>query len=187
MTSERLPETPLTFRAVYDGYFDFVWRFAALDGVPSAALEVVVRHVFVVVHRHLGGFDGSVALKIEIARVTRNVVRSYLSTQFRLLSGELPTAELSGSGELGPPELLEQKSASQLLDVILGRMTERQREAFILCEIEGLSALETAEALSVSEATLQLRLREARKVFQAVSAHVRAQRFWLTRERGNQS
>jgi RNA polymerase sigma-70 factor (ECF subfamily) len=188
LASEGLPEAPPTFRVIYDGHFDFVWRFAANRGVPQSSLDDVVQEVFVVVHRQLVGFEGRSALRTWIAGITRNVVRSYLRKRGNQSPGEpLESDELYPSDELGPAEVLEKKSASELLDMILDKMSELQREAFILCEIEGLSAVETAEALRVNENTLRTRLHDARKVFNAVSARLRAQRFWVTREGGNES
>lgn len=182
-----LTETPPSFPAIYEEHFDFVWRFAANRGVPQASLDDVVQDVFVVVHRQLSGFGGRSALRTWLASVTRNVVRSYLRRHGNQSPHEpLGATELYASDDLGPAAVLEKKSAGELLDLILDKMTDLQREAFILCEIEGLSADETAEALYVSENTLRTRLHDARKVFNAVSARLRAQRFWGAREGGNQ-
>lgn len=183
VASERSSEPTPTFRIIYETHFDFVWRFAANRGVPQSSLDDVVQEVFVVVHRQLSGFEGRSALRTWIAGVTRNVVRSYLRKRGNQSPGEpLENDELYASDDLGPAEVLEKKSASELLDLILDKMSDLQREAFILCEIEGLSAVETAEALGVNENTLRTRLHDARKVFNAVSARLRAHRFWVTRE-----
>jgi RNA polymerase sigma-70 factor, ECF subfamily len=170
------------FRAVYDAHFDFVWRFAANRGVPQSALDDVVQEVFVVVNRQLAGFQGQSALRTWIAGITRNVVRGYRRKRSNATTGEpLGDDDVYPSQLPTPAEALEHKSAGQLLDVILARMTELQREAFILCEIEGMSAVEVAEALSANENTVRTRLHDARKVFDAVSARLTAQRTWTTR------
>ena len=185
--SESLTETAPTLRALYESYFDLVWRFAANRGVPSSSLEDVVREVFEVVHRQLGGLAERPATRTWVAGVTRNVVRNYLRQHSSWSSEELlSNNELYYAGDLGPAEALERKSPGELLDVILQKMTDLQCEAFILCEIEGLSAVEAAEALYVREDTLRARLRDARKVYNAISARLRAQRFWVAREGGNE-
>lgn len=173
MTSERLPETPLTFHAVYDGHFDFVWRFAAHCGVAPSALDAVVREVFALVHAQLDGSEQAAALRVGIAAVTRNTVRSHLRKRGKPAPGQ--TRDLS-----------EPESAGELVDSILSQMPELQREAFVLSEIEGLSSSETAAALGLNEPTLRVHLHDARRVFNSLSAELRAQRFWVTRERGNQ-
>jgi RNA polymerase sigma-70 factor (ECF subfamily) len=171
----------LDFRAVYDAHFDFVWRFAANRGVPQSALDDVVQEVFVVVSRQLTGFQGNSALRTWIAAITRNVVRGYRRKRSNAATGEPLEDDEHASALPTPSEALEQKSAGQLLDLILARMTELQREAFILCEIEGMSAVEVAEVLSANENTVRTRLHDARKVFDSVSARFTAQRAWTTR------
>lgn len=176
------PASP-DFRAVYEEHFDFVWRFAALRGVPQAALDDVVQEVFVVVHRKLHDFEGRSALRTWIAGVTRNAVRGYLRKRGNQSEGvPLEDDELIASDDMGPSEALEHKTAGELLEMILSRMSELQREAFISCEIEGLSAIATAEALGVNEHTLRTRLHDARKVFNVLSARVAAQRTWNWRK-----
>ena len=57
---------------------------------------------------------------------------------------------------------------------MLAKMSDVQREVFILCEIEQLSSVEVAEVLGVNENTVRTRLREARKSFEAGVARFRA-------------
>jgi RNA polymerase sigma-70 factor, ECF subfamily len=168
---------------VYDEYFDFVWRFAVARNVPTSSLEEVVHDVFLAVHRQLGGFEVRSELRIGIARVARNVVQRYLRKPAPQSPLEpLVRDEPSPGVGAGAGDALHEKSASQLLDIILDKMSESQREAFILRDMEGLSMSETAEALGVNENTLRVWLYDARKVFNSVAALLRAQRFWVTRE-----
>ena len=184
-TEPQPDQTAPRFRAVYQEHFDFVWRFAAHRGVPQAALDDVVQEVFLVVHRKLDAFEGRSALRTWIAGITRNAIRGYLRKRGNQLEGvPLDNDDVYPSDTLGPVEALEHKTAGEILDVILSRMSELQREAFILCEIEGLSAVATAEALGINEHTLRTRLHDARKVFNAISARVAAQRTWSWRKYG---
>lgn len=184
--ADRPSSTPRSFRSVYDEYFDFVWRFAVARNVPTSSLEEVVHDVFLAVHSQLGGFEVRSELRIGIARVARNVVQRYLRTPAPQSPLEpLVRDEPSPGAEAGAGDALHEKSASQLLDIILDKMNESEREAFILRDMEGLSMSETAEALGVNENTIRIWLHDARKVFNSVAALLRAQRFWVTREAGN--
>jgi RNA polymerase sigma-70 factor (ECF subfamily) len=176
-----LAETPPTFRALYEGHFDFVWRFAANRGVPQAALDEVVLEVFGYVYQQQASLEGRLALRTWIAGVTRSIVRSYLRSHGFQSPPPLAIEAIYAADDLGAPILLEKKSAGELLDLILDKMSAAQREAFVLCDIEGLPTVETAQALGVTETTLSARLHQARQVFNAVSARLRAQRFWITR------
>jgi len=164
---------------VYDEYFDFVWRFAVGRGVPRSSLDDVAHEVFLAVHRQLSGFEVRSELRIGIATVARNVVQRYLR-QHRPQSALQPRVhEEPAAGD--EPDALHEKSAGELLDIILDKMSESEREAFVLRDMEGLSMSETAEALGVNENTLRIWLHDARKVFNSVAARLRAQRFWVTR------
>ena len=173
---------PLDFTQVYEEYFDFVWRFAAHRGVPRAALDDVTQEVFLIVHRQLSSFEGRSTLRTWIAGITFNLVRGYLRKRSNWQDEEpLDTAAQVASLEPLPLEMLEQKSAAELLDSILTHMTELQREAFILCEVEGMTAVEASEALRINENTMRARLRDARLVFETMTARLRLQQAWSLR------
>jgi len=181
-----LSEAPETFRHLYNEHFAFVWRFAAHRGVPAVRLEEAVREVFVVVHRRLADLDNRSALRTWLAGLTRNVIvnhlRRYGDEALRgPLDGHEP-AQVSPFDDLGPLEELGKMSPGQLVDVILRKMTGRQREAFILTEMEGFAAPDASEALGVNETTLGARLSDARQLYNSVSALLRAERFWVTRD-----
>jgi RNA polymerase sigma-70 factor, ECF subfamily len=174
------PEAEARFRSACESYLDFVWRYARACGVEPVALEYVVHKVFSVVQGRMISLEDPAELRVSIAGTTRHVVRTYL----RQLGSPLEAAgrvELRSASDLEQLEALETKTAAELVDIILNTMSEAEREIFVLCELERLPLFETAEALHVSEATLRVRLDEARRIFNDVSAHLRAQRFWVTR------
>ena len=157
-----------------------MWRFAGACGVEASAVESLVRKVFWIVQGRLISLDDPSDLRVSIAGIARQIVRSHLRRPGSALEVADRPPPRSPS-ELGPIDGLETKTAAALVDIILSTMSEAEREVFILCELEGFTLVETAEALHVSESTLRLRLDEARKLFNDVSAHLRAQRFWVSR------
>lgn len=170
------------FRAACEAHLDFVWRFAAYRGVPAEALEHVVHKVFGVLHGRLISLEHAEELRVSVAGITRNVVRGYLR-QLGDHSVLEPSRPAPGTVTLDFSHVpnVEKTSACQRCDLILDKMTETEREVFILCEIEGLSLFETAEALHIGESTLRVRLEDARKIFNVASAELRAQMFWTSR------
>ncbi|HEX3777011.1 MAG TPA: sigma-70 family RNA polymerase sigma factor [Polyangiaceae bacterium] len=179
-TGPRLRLAPVPeFRAVYETYFPFVWRYAANRGVPPMAIDDVVQEVFVVVHHRLKSFEGRSSLRTWLAGVCRNVLRDYLRKRSNQKTGDSldDNVEFRADG-MGPAEALERKNAVELVDGLLDQMTELQREVFILCDIEQLSAVEVASMLGVNENTLRTRLRAARQVFNAGVTRHRARRAW---------
>ena len=153
------------FREVYDRYFAFVWRCAANRGVRAPALDDVVQEVFIVVHRKLPEFEGRSSLRTWLAAIVRRVVADYLHKRGNQPVGDEPLEREPAAGS-SPAEQLERKAAVALLDALLAKMSEEQREVFVLHEIEHLSGPEIAELTATNENTVWTRLRAARRTFQ---------------------
>jgi RNA polymerase sigma factor (sigma-70 family) len=75
----------------------------------------------------------------------------------------------------GPIEALERKRELALVAAALDEMTEPQREAFTLFELEELTAREIAEQLGLSEPVVFARVQRARAVFQRYLARSRSE------------
>ncbi len=170
-----LAPSKVDFREVHDSCIDFVIRYALHRGVPAAMLDDVVQEVFIVVHNRLSTFEGRSALKTWVGGIARLVIGDQLRKRQNLPLGEaLSEGDTLRSLDLDPAELTARSEAAHQLDTLLAKMTEAQREAFILCEIEQFSSVEAAELLGSNENTVRTRLREARKFFEAGIARLRA-------------
>ncbi len=164
----------LSFDQVYDAEFDFVWRYAMSRGVPPSAIDDVVQEVFIIVHRKLSSFEGRSAVRTWLAMITRRAARDHLRKRGNAPVGE-PLGEHEVSRTEGPAEALDQKMAAGRLAALWARMTEIQREAFVLHEIEQMTGAEIAEALGVNENTIHTRLRAARRIFEVGMARARSE------------
>jgi RNA polymerase sigma-70 factor (ECF subfamily) len=168
------PGVSICFREVYDRHFDFVWRCAAHRGVPAAALDDVVQEVFIVVHRKLDRFEGRAALRTWIATIVRRVIADYMRKRGnRPAADEVMEREPAAAAAADP---LERRYALDLLDGLLSKMSDEQREAFVLHELEHLSGAEIAEVTGANENTVWTRLRAARGIFQKGVARERVRR-----------
>lgn len=171
-THARAQQGP-SFQDVYASYFGFVWRTAANRGIPRAALDDVTQEVFIVVDRKLHEFEGRASLRTWIAAIVRRVVSDYIKKRGNRPAGDETLEREPPSVD---PERLEQHAALELLDALLAKMNDEQREVFVLHEIEELSGAEIAEITGVNENTVWTRLRAARRVFQEGVARQRARR-----------
>src|SRR5664280_2015998 len=61
-----------------------------------------------------------------------------------------------------PEQLAERNETARLIDDALEKLDEGHRVVFLLRDVEGLSVKETADALSLSEANVKVRLLRAR-------------------------
>jgi RNA polymerase sigma-70 factor (ECF subfamily) len=165
----------LTFRQVYDAYFDFVWRVAANRGVPDWAMDDVVQEVFLVVHRKLAEFEGRSTLRTWLFAIVRRVVADHVRKRGNQRTGEIVLEDQALLGGEDPSVELERRSAVKLVESFLDKMSAPQREVFMLYELEQLTTREIAELTRTNENTVQTRLKAARKVFQRALERHRAE------------
>lgn len=159
--------TPARLATIYDECFELAWRFASVRGVAAEAMERIVTAVFAETQDRLDALEPGVSPRALVAGITRHIVRRQLRRQ---------------SGSPSPEQPAEPgRESSQLLALILAKMTESECEVFVLYEMEGLSVEEVAAALRVGERLVCLRLDEARRIYNVESARLRAERFWSSR------
>lgn len=152
---------------------DAVWRTARELGVVPGDREDVVQEVLVVCVRRLDDIEPERERAFLLATTAR-VVANWRRTRRRRPAeptehmDELESwpAPSSGSRGRGPAEALEHKRELMLVQAALETMTEAQRVAFILFELEELSAREIAEQLGLTEQVVFARVQRARAVFQ---------------------
>lgn len=177
---------PITFDEVYEGHFGFVWRCVVSRGVPRSAVDDVVQEVFMVVHRKLATFEGRSSMRTWLWTIVRRVVRDHLRKRGNASEGE-PLVDDQATTMQGPAEALDQKAAVQILETLLARMTDVQREVFVMFEVEEMTGGEIAEALGVNENTVRTRLRAARQIFSSGISRQRAGQMWGGHGRSDES
>ncbi len=162
------------FRAVYESRFHDVLRWIRAMGGREEDLDDLAQEVFIIVRRKLDSFDGQ-NLNGWLYRITQRTVRDYRrAAWFRnlLLRKKVPDHEgmLLKLVEPGrnPAEEQELRDAQRSLRLVLSRMREKHRTAFVLFEIEGYTGEEIAELESAPVATIFTRLYHARREFAAL-------------------
>jgi RNA polymerase sigma-70 factor, ECF subfamily len=165
------------WRELYHRHVPLVYRVARRMGVPDADFADVCQEVFLRVHRGLDRFRGEAQFstwlyRIVLHEVARHGCTRALWTSFLALLGRWPderTAPDPGAGA----------DASGELQRLLERLKPRQRQVFVLHELELLSLEEIAEVAGCPLETARSRLRHARATF---SRLCRQRRLALARE-----
>ena len=167
------PPSPLDFRAIYEHWFDEVSRWIRALGGPEADREDLVQDVFTVVHRRLPYFDGN-NLPGWLYRIARHRVRDFRRLVWfkHILFGSVSLPENLAKDGASPLEILETRQKSAILDRLLDRLTESERVALVLFEIDGYSGEEIAEILGVPLNTVWSRKYKARKKLNAWLAKI---------------
>ncbi len=166
MARDPAHDDPLRLAALYRAHVQFVWRTLVRFGIPERDAEDVVHEVFLVAGRRLAGFDPS-----------RAAPRSWLYGLARGVAANWRRADRRSAariGALAPPAGLEdldagiaRAQAAALVHGFLAELDPRQREVFVLCDIEGLRAPEVAVTLGQRLTQVYSRLRLARRHFVA--------------------
>lgn len=172
----------LSFEAVYEQHFAFVWRTMRYLGVPAHCLDDAVQEAFLVVHRRLGEFEGRSSITTWLFSIVQNMARYYrrtLTRRERHLSA-IGASQLDSNafGPGGPLDTAEARQAASLLSELLENVDERKRAVFALVELEQMSVNQAAETLGVNVNTAHSRLRAARKELQQAIRRYQVQQKW---------
>lgn len=166
---------------MFDRHLDAVWRTARDLGIPPRDVEDVVQEVMLVCVRRLGDIEPQRERAFLLATAAR------VSANWRRTRRRRPAEPVESIDELtsdaldlqlrrhSPADALERKRELELVQSALEQMTDVQREAFTLFEIEGLTAREIAEELGLTEAVVFARVQRARAVFQRCLARVQGE------------
>ncbi len=177
------PPTPArvpALEAVYREHQAFVWRALRHLGVTPHAVDDALQDVFLVVHRRLPDFDPSRSLRAWLYGIARRVASEYRRGRARGTRRLVLVHDTSHHRDQQPGPS-ERVAAAHMVDEFLRVLDDDKRRAFVLAEVEGMTAPEIAEAEGANVNTIYARLRAARLRF---AKAVKRQRLRRQREEG---
>lgn len=137
--------------------------------------EDVAQETFLKAFRNLGQFRGKAKFSTWLISITLNEARGRLRRQsvvrMEILdetleeAGRVQSALLREWREV-PSEALERKEVREILQEAIRNLPPIYREVLLLRDVEELSIEETAAALTISTATVKVRLHRARMMMQ---------------------
>jgi RNA polymerase sigma-70 factor (ECF subfamily) len=134
----------------------------------EAQTEDVVQEAYVRAYAHLDQFAGRASFSTWLIRIAVHEGMARLRSGKRF-EEEKGSAEREGdrmdrlASPLPSPE--QQASASEiktLLEALIDRLPDGNREVFMMRDVEGMTTTETADALGVTEENVKVRLHRAR-------------------------
>jgi RNA polymerase sigma-70 factor (ECF subfamily) len=149
-------------RGLVHDHLDAVVRTLAKLGVPDGALDDAAQQVFLTATAKLAGIERGrerpylLGIALRVASHARRTVQRRRESP---LDHEIALPE---PGPL-PDQLLDERRAYALLETIVAELPDGMREAFVLFEIEELSAGEVGELLEIPVGTVASRVRRARE------------------------
>lgn len=161
------------FDELYDRHAALVWRALRRLGVAEPSIEDAVQDVFVTAFRRLDTFEGRSAVSTWLYGIAAHVARNQRRRLRR--HPEAPTADpdvLDQPTHRTPENLADEAESVRILYGLLDELDAEKREAFVLAELEQLTAPEIATSLGLNVNTVYARTRAARAAFeQALGRH----------------
>jgi RNA polymerase sigma-70 factor, ECF subfamily len=171
------PRADKRLAAMFDRYFQFVWRSVRRLGVAHPSVDDATQEVFLVASRRLD----SIEIGKEKAFLFGTAIR--VAADFRRAHGRRaglmvvtdPMPDTAGP-DPAVDELLDRKRARLLLDAIVDDLADDTRPVFVLYELEGMTMAEIAACLQLPPGTVASRLRRAREEFSCALARAQSAR-----------
>ncbi len=142
-----------------------VWRVARRMGLSPATAEEAAQDAFVILFQKMDRIEPGKELAFLLSTVTlicQNLRRKSSFCREVVQPPELLELVADGKTVL---DLVEEKQAKELVDEILGQLSEPLRVVFVFYELERLTLVEISEILEIPLGTAGSRLRLARKAF----------------------
>jgi RNA polymerase sigma-70 factor (ECF subfamily) len=168
---DRSEQGPSSFAEAFRRHYGLVHRMLGVYGVDDALLDDAAQDVFLVVHRRWHDYDGRTAFRSWLIGIVRRVASGYRRAGRRLRDR---LERLATPPQ--PPSIEARLVQRETLDgvrIAIDSLGTRQREVFVLAELEGLTAPEIAETLGIKLNTVYSRLRVARDRFRTTLAQQR--------------
>lgn len=171
--TEPEPQTLASFHAAVRDHADGLKSFAARMLGDDLLGEDVAQDAFLALYRHLGQVPVS-AYRPWLFRVARNLCLDQLRRRkFKLRlfrdvekDEDRPLAPEDLGGER-PDEAAWSKETEEAIEQVIEALPQRFREAFVLCEMQGLSYEDASAVLGCPVKTVSTRLFRARQRFRA--------------------
>lgn len=153
------------FDALYQAHFDFIHRCLRRLGVPAAYAEDAVQDTFVVLHRRWNDLRPDASPRGFLFAIALRVARASRRERWRTRTESLGSEASAAVNQHDPFEQVSSTEAVVTLERFLATLDEDQRVAFMLTELEELTAPEISEALGISVNTVYSRVRLSRERF----------------------
>lgn len=156
---------------LYQQSFDRVFRDVSYMVGASALAEEIVQETFAAALTGLQGFDGRASVETWLRGIAHNLVRRHWRTQGRRGRAyerlEHVTPSALGHTPDDPEQHHLQDRRAEVLRAVLEEVPVSLREAFILIDVQGLSAADAAARLEVSVGNVRVRASRARTLIRA--------------------
>jgi RNA polymerase sigma-70 factor, ECF subfamily len=157
------------FRAFFETYRPLVMTRLRRLGVPASDQSDVCQEVFVILHRRMSGYDGSVPIPIWVRTICDRAAARFLrlARRRRKRASAAPVLGVLRCVPASQDREVDTRRACERAETLLKNLDDKKRRVFVLYELEGLHMYEVADELGCPLQTGYSRLRAARKFIRA--------------------
>jgi RNA polymerase sigma-70 factor (ECF subfamily) len=166
-------ETAL-FEVIMRRYNQRLYRAARAITRNDGLAEDIMQAAYVHAYEHLAQFSGQAPFGAWITRIAVNEALGRLRNAKKFVRPDAEEDEMDRIASVGmnPEEAAANAETSRLLESLIQALPMGTRVVFVLRDVEGMTTLETATSLGISEANVKVRLHRARTMLRrALSAY----------------
>ena len=151
----------------YQEHAPFIARVIQQLTGAGPHVDDLLQETFIVAYKKRNQFEGRSALRTWLYGIAKNLCMHHKRGLARFLNfkEKLQTAPTSEARR--PDQNLEVSRELELAESVITSLSFKQREVFVLYELEEMEGPEIAELLNIPIGTVWTRLHKARQVFQA--------------------
>lgn len=159
------------FALMVDAHSDNIYRLALKMLGDEQDAEDVLQETFIKAFKNIHNFEGRSKISTWLYRIAVNeslmLIRKRkgitvdIDQDFETDDGELMPRQITDWCCLPEKELMSSETR-KVIDRAIKTLSDANRAAFLLRDVEGLSTQEAAEVLNISESALKVRLMRAR-------------------------
>ena len=146
-----------SFAALVARFQPLVFRWATALSDDGDDAEDIVQEVFVSVHRTLSGYRGDGPFEGWLYRITRRTAMRARQRNIRRVTRAGESVYLTDPGAR-----IDRQRAVALIRTIAATLPLRQREVFILCDLDGRTPADAAGMLDMKDVSVRASLFKAR-------------------------
>ena len=154
------------FERLVRRYYEQIHRWALARTGDQDDADDVAQEVLVRLYRHLVSFDGRSVFTTWLYQVTRSAAADLhrkRARRERLTLKAVREARPQVWDPRGEESAADEWRASDLVRAFLGELSDRQREVFDLCDLQGFGPAEVSGMLGMEPVTVRSHLFRARK------------------------
>ena len=165
------------FTLLVETHSDNIYRLALKMLGDEQDAEDVLQETFIKAFKNIRGFEGRSKVSTWLYRIAvneslmllrkRKGVTVDIDQEFETDEGELMPRQITDWCCVPEKELMSGETR-QVIDQAIQTLSDANRAAFLLRDVEGLSTQDAAEVLNISESALKLRLMRARMALREI-------------------